>query len=55
MLRHRRFRARLALAALLALGVAGCGIKGPLVHAKPEAAKPADDAKRDSRPPAPRL
>jgi len=53
MLRHRRRPARAALFAALALALAGCGIKGPLVPApQPDAAatdsaKPASGEKRN--------
>jgi predicted small lipoprotein YifL len=53
MLRHRRHPVRAALLAALALALAGCGIKGPLVPApKPDAAaadaaKPASGEKRN--------
>jgi predicted small lipoprotein YifL len=50
MLRHPRRAARVALLATLALAIAGCGIKGPLVAPpKPETAAPADGAATGER------
>jgi predicted small lipoprotein YifL len=57
MVRHPRSLARAATVVAMALAIAGCGIKGPLVPApKADAAKPpADAGKRDTRPPEPKL